>query len=486
MPGVFTSHDNQLHLSMFASAGGGGGDYALERTQQENVRENQAAREGIFGIQTEEIRENRREEVFDRLAWDIAKFALQQMSTSIQQWILTGFEGSPAFIQDFEGLLMDAADQAVGDFISESEFGFVCDPFKLDVQIALFTRYQQDKQLEPQRCTLSGSVDNINNFMTGSFSNAGGWFTWHEMTAQPANNPLGSLLDAEGKVAARIANAQNDETVSAIFNAGFKSKEVCAAFDADDNCVQELVETPGRMMHDLLADSFDAPMLGAAMADEINEIMSTLFTQVGTMALQGATGFLGLTDSSSNPYGTGNSYLEDLRREPLGSDSDTYDLDELTADHRDYIALLEEVGDDAISLGERIDTLQDRYPRCPDAQALRLPRVVAEVADRVDPVEVVRLEQILTDIENIEDQLDAATTSQRQQDLQRTLLAIAQSPDLKTDVDIRELEYELAEGDYYDTVDSLEDRIARARAACAADPVNGSYGSSSSDPDLGP
>jgi hypothetical protein len=79
----------------------------------------------------------------DGILWAMAKQILSQMTTSIVNWINSGFEGSPAFVQDLEGFLLDTADQAFGEYLEEfgGPFSFVCDPFRLDVSIALATAY---------------------------------------------------------------------------------------------------------------------------------------------------------------------------------------------------------------------------------------------------------------------------------------------------------------------------------------------------------
>ena len=130
-----------------------------------------------------------KENLLDGIAWAIAKQMVSNMTKSLVNWINSGFQGSPAFITDFNGFLLDALDQVAGTYIqSLGGIGsFICSPFKLDVQAALSINYAQARSgmpSGPTACTLSGIKDNIQNFMQGTMS---GWgHTVH--TSKPKQN----------------------------------------------------------------------------------------------------------------------------------------------------------------------------------------------------------------------------------------------------------------------------------------------------------
>ena len=107
-------------------------------------------------------------EALDGIAWQIAKQMVSSMTKSLVNWINSGFQGSPAFITDLNGFLLDALDTAAGEFIkSLGGIGeFICSPFKLDVQAALSINYAQARSGMPAgpsgpACKLSDIKNNI-------------------------------------------------------------------------------------------------------------------------------------------------------------------------------------------------------------------------------------------------------------------------------------------------------------------------------------
>lgn len=140
-----------------------------------------------------------KENLLDGIGWAIAKRIVSSMVQSLINWINSGFQGSPMFLSDLKGFLLQVADEAIGEYISElGEIGsFICSPFRLDVQISVALQYQQARsnggngQPAPT-CTLSGIIDNIEGFISGTFSE-GGWNDWFDITATPQTyTPYGS------------------------------------------------------------------------------------------------------------------------------------------------------------------------------------------------------------------------------------------------------------------------------------------------------
>jgi len=93
-------------------AGAGLGNFATELTQKISVAfqgTTAGATAGSF------LKEN----VLDGLGWAIAKQMVSSMTRSLINWINSGFQGSPAFIADFKGFLLDTLDSVAGQYISD-------------------------------------------------------------------------------------------------------------------------------------------------------------------------------------------------------------------------------------------------------------------------------------------------------------------------------------------------------------------------------
>jgi hypothetical protein len=160
-------------------------------------------------------------ELLDGVAWMVAKQLMSQMTQSLVNWINSGFQGSPAFITDLNGFLLDALDTAAGEYIkSLGGIGeFVCSPFQLDVQAALSINYQQARSGMPSgptapACKLSDIENNIEDFFTGVSD--GGWQEWLEVTSNPQNTPYGAYLAAEAELDIRLKNEAGQEIEIAV------------------------------------------------------------------------------------------------------------------------------------------------------------------------------------------------------------------------------------------------------------------------------
>ncbi len=260
-----------------------------------------------------------KEVVLDGIGWMLAKQIISQMTASIVRWINSGFQGSPAFVQDLEGFLLNIGDQVIGQYISElgGPLSFICSPFQLDIRIALATTYARTREGQPAApaCTLTGALANIENFMAGSFDD-GGWDAWLQITSSPETlTPYGSLLTAQSEASIRIVNAQKNETKILDFGSGFLSSQICSAVHGSgttqNNC---FISTPGKVIQEALTFQLSTGPRSLIEADEINEIIGALISQVAQQAITGAAGLLGLSSGTgyTTPGYTGGSFVDQM------------------------------------------------------------------------------------------------------------------------------------------------------------------------------
>lgn len=260
-----------------------------------------------------------KENILDGIGWAIAKRIVSSMVQSLINWINSGFQGSPMFIQDLKGFLLNVADEAIGEYISElgGIGSFICSPFKLDVQISVALQYQQARsnggngQPAPT-CTLSGIIDNLEGFISGTFSE-GGWNDWFTITATPQTyTPYGSMLSAQAGARARLINAQGEEIKLLDWGDGFMSGKICdvvhGAGAPKKDC---FISKPGKIIEEALSFNLDSGRQSLITADEINEVIAALLGQLANKAIQGINGLLGLSAGTGYTYsGYGDSYLD--------------------------------------------------------------------------------------------------------------------------------------------------------------------------------
>ncbi len=245
---------------------------------------------------------NMKEFALDGIAWAIAKQVVSSMVSSLIDWINSGFQGSPAFVQDLGDFLLQAADEAFGQFIQEVA-PFVCSPFRLDVQIAVAVSYDRSRTNEPPTCTLSGVFENFEAFIDGEFGQ-GGWNDWFKITSNPSvYTEYGSVLSVDTKARARVVNAKGEEINILGFGDGFLSGKICE--DVDGPAGQSelcAIAKPGKMIVDALGKSLGSGQDALITADEIDEIIAALLGQLANTAITGAAGLLGLSGGTGYTY----------------------------------------------------------------------------------------------------------------------------------------------------------------------------------------
>jgi len=115
-----------------AAAGASSAAHAIVVPVGEVPSKPQITTTAVMTTGTEDIEFNRciREYVLNPIAWFIAKTIIRQFTKGIVNWINSGFEGSPTFV-DPDTFLTDVADQASGAFIKQLGLeGILCSPFK--------------------------------------------------------------------------------------------------------------------------------------------------------------------------------------------------------------------------------------------------------------------------------------------------------------------------------------------------------------------
>ena len=278
---------------------------------------------------------NYKELTLDGLMWAMAKQTLSNMVTSIINWINTGFEGSPSFVQDLDRFLLNAADETLGLYLEQmADLSFLCDPFRLDVRIALATIKSETRDNSAPSCTITGALENIESFMSGNF-NEGGWDAWLEITTKPETyTAYGQYLTSERLAESKVEEAKKRESTLLNYGSGFLSSRICESVGGEGTMQNCVISTPGKAIQEAL--SFQLEVGGRVLieADEIQEILAALFSQLTQTAITGAAGLLGLSGGTGQTYEgyESGSYLGDVALE------NTIDQEEFVGDMESALA----------------------------------------------------------------------------------------------------------------------------------------------------
>lgn len=258
---------------------------------------------------------------WDLIAITIAKLALEQILQATTAWVNNGFEGNPAYVTDPMQFFTKIADNIAGEFIMGSELNFLCSPFQAKIRLSLAKYHAQQRRFQ---CTLSGVINNIESFYN-DFSQ-GGWDAWFVMTQNNMSNPYGSFLEAKLELDNRLAQALGIENMRLGWDSGFLGWSECLREDPDTGeCIERgPTKTPGKVIEGQLENVLGSGVRQLELADEFDELVSALFSQLlkqifsSGQGLFNGTGFGGGTSGSGGGSGTA-SYTLDIYKSGTGS-----------------------------------------------------------------------------------------------------------------------------------------------------------------------
>lgn len=271
-----------------------------------------------------------KEVTLDAIGFSLARTAVQQIVSETLTWINAGFNGSPAFVTDVSGFLVGISDAVVGEYIYDSDLGFICSPFELDIKIALETQYNARAGDYQPQCTLTEATENIENFINGAF-NEGGWDAWFELTQGSTNDPNKAYYEAKLTIDAAIRDAQGQAITELDWGDGLLSFKVCS-----DSQVQAGTETkctivtPGMAISEQLNQALGVPVDSLITADEINELIGATLAQLGEQLLnKGLSSLAASNNPEDNVYGESEtlSFVDALAEEDTELALNTIQLD---------------------------------------------------------------------------------------------------------------------------------------------------------------
>ena len=287
--------------------------------------------------------------LLDGIAIQLRETLIRKVTDSIVNWINSGFDGAPAFVENIDEFLLDTTDEAFGEFIHNDEnFGFLCSPFQLNVRFALALGFAA--RTRRPACTLSEVTDNIGGAID-DLSDQWDWDVFDVITTSQDGNYFSSYItaseDLDNLLGNRISNL-NDELGQ---GNGFLSYKKCESAvageynpnppgpgeivggttadpsvgtiggdDADRRFIDEngercVVATPGSVINEQLNNTISSGQRRLELADELDEIFSALLGQLVQQVLGGG-GITGLTQSNGGSQSFLDEYLDDANNNP--------------------------------------------------------------------------------------------------------------------------------------------------------------------------
>ena len=216
----------------------------------------------------------------DCFAYVVAKAVLSTITDSIVQWIQTGFQGGPFFVEDPAAFFADIADQISGQFIAELGLSQLCSPFRIPLLAAIKIGWTRQDFRDRYFCTISRVAQNVENFFE-DLTNAG-IDDFIRLSVEPHNQPFAAFLIANRALDEEVRRTVAQHEYIANWGNGFLSE-----------IVNGKIVTPGKVIESQLENVLGSSVRQLELADEINEIVSALVAYLVQQVLTSGQGLAG-------------------------------------------------------------------------------------------------------------------------------------------------------------------------------------------------
>lgn len=286
--------------------------------------------------QTDQAAANKkREECFNGIAIQLARNQLTSMARNTMNWVNTGFEGNPMYVQDITSFSNSIEKNILEKNIASLGSSNKAYPYGTDFSRSAINGYRTGSSFRSGGTNfLDTLTSDLGYFLTDPesyygysektamersqeanerFANdfsTGGWNGWLALTQRDQNNPLGFTMQASQYIADEQNRQTEQNKEELLTNNGFLSQKKCILWQEyldvnipeeelvinddgsssyepiynenkrtdNDQCVKYEVVTPGSIIKDKLTTYINSPERQLELADTINESLNSLFS----------------------------------------------------------------------------------------------------------------------------------------------------------------------------------------------------------------
>ncbi len=237
---------------------------------------------------------------FNGIAYCIVNGLIIYIADSTIAWANSGFQGNPAFLENPETFFKTLADRQASQFINSLAYNTtginVCEPFRVELSIALSESYADGNNgyLRPSNlsCSLSQLNGNFANFAQGASNGINGgsidgyWNNWNQLR-QNENSPWGAYLEAGNYLRSQISVQENNAKFELGLNNGFLNFKKCedneAAKRGDLSSCKST--TPGSIIQSSLQDTLNLGKERLVRAEKIDQVITAVANALVKKAL---------------------------------------------------------------------------------------------------------------------------------------------------------------------------------------------------------
>lgn len=235
---------------------------------------------------------------WDSIGFCLANATIQYLTQSTVNWINSGFEGNPTFVDNPGQFFQDMADIELGTFINEISsdvgVGFLCSGVAPKVRIAIVNDYLKQNGnkafKDKYKCSFDKMGTNLEAFVN-NYSN-GGINAFVELVYNPASSPSGAYLAAQEELGGRIAKKQGQGQFELRATDFLNYKKCDEVSDVKTRKIKKVnckTYTPGQLIEEAANSAINSPRNRLEIADEFDEIVGALVNQLIKAALSEIT-----------------------------------------------------------------------------------------------------------------------------------------------------------------------------------------------------
>lgn len=240
------------------------------------------------------------------IGYCVINAVLEYITQATIDWINSGFDGNPAFVEDPAKFFGDIAEAESANFLQQVVQGStgidICQPFRLQIVTGLSGGTSEARFANQARCGFddmkaaisdSGVSFDYQEYTSGNAEYSGSLNAWREVTQNDQNNFYGAYFLAQAELEKRLSVQQNNATLDLTMGRGFLSVKSCTkdstTTDANGNTVPVKgtcrTTTPGGVIEDQANRALGAGRERLIMADKFDQIITALVNQLIKTAL---------------------------------------------------------------------------------------------------------------------------------------------------------------------------------------------------------
>ncbi|MBP9668785.1 MAG: hypothetical protein KBE09_00660 [Candidatus Pacebacteria bacterium] len=246
--------------------------------------------------------------VLDGVTKRMGEAASASIVSSVLRWQNTARGGNPQFVTNQDAERLQVADKARAEYLKKYNLQNLCTPFQATVRKNAAVAYMKTTR-DPNSvysCTLStADTGKIQNFLAGNFS-AGGFAMFMETALNPQNQLYFAyeMYEETSRLAEQRALGNLTEELDwGRGNLSVKREVRTPTGTGEDRITQEII-TPGYLIAELVTQAAGSGFRQLETANEIDQIVSALFSGITNQILTNAGGLQGISASQlgAAPY----------------------------------------------------------------------------------------------------------------------------------------------------------------------------------------